>query len=258
MKLNRKYILIVVILAVLVLVGAGCSTESSKEGQEIEPSCKTCGGGGEPADYDTQLQIIAKVIDGDTIKLQDNTKIRLIGIDSPEKGQCYYEESTNFTTQLLENKSVKLEKDISGKDDYDRLLRYVIILNEDPEQDNMLVNDYIVRQGYAQAVASPPDNRYRDLLVSAQEEALREKRGLWKECDYEAGLSDRREKDNEPTDPDCIIKGNISTRGYGRIYLLPGCDNYNTVKIDFTKGEQYFCTEEEAQKADFRKATNCP
>ena len=170
----------------------------------------------------------------------------------------YFEESTNFTTQLLEGKSVKLEKDISGKDDYDRLLRYVIIVNEDPKQDNLLVNDHIVRQGYAQAVASPPDNRYRDLLVSAQEEALREKRGLWKECDYELELSDRRENDDEPTDPNCIIKGNISTRGYGRIYLLPGCDNYETVKIDFTKGEQYFCTEEEAQEADFRKATNCP
>ncbi len=242
--MKTKNTIIILVLVALVLIGAGCGKE--------EKSAE------EPADYDTNLQVIAKVIDGDTIKLQDNTKVRLIGIDSPEKGECYYEESTSFVKELLEGKSVKLEKDISGKDKYDRLLRYVIIVNEDPEQDNLLVNDFIVRQGYAQAVASPPDNRYRDLFVSAQEEALREKRGLWKECDYEAGLSDRRENNDEPTDPNCIIKGNISTRGYGRIYLLPGCDNYKSVKIDFTKGEQYFCTEKDAEAAGFRRATNCP
>jgi len=121
-----------------------------------------------------------------------------------------------------------------------------------------LVNSHIVRLGYARAVASPPDNRYRDLLISAQEEALRENRGLWQACDYEDELSDRREKDDQPPGPDYIIKGNISTRGFGKTYLLPGCDNYKTVKIDFSKGERYFLTEADAVEAGFRKATNCP
>jgi len=212
----------------------------------------------ESKNYDKEPQEVVSVIDGDTIKIKDNIRIRLIGINAPDKGECYYEESRQFLKEFLEGKTVNLEKDISGKDDYGRPLRYVILPSDDPEQDNILVNDYIVRQGYAQAISSPPDNRYRDLLVSAQEEALRENRGLWKECEYEEGLSDRREKHFEPTDPDCIIKGNISTRGYGKVYFIPGCDNYEKVKIDSTKGETYFCTEKQAQEAGFRKATNCP
>jgi len=67
-----------------------------------------------------------------------------------------------------------------------------------------------------------------------------------------------REKDSGPSDPECIIKGNISEKGYGKTYLIPGCDNYKNVKIDQRKGEKYFCTEEEAFEAGFRKATNCP
>jgi hypothetical protein len=62
----------------------------------------------------------------------------------------------------------------------------------------------------------------------------------------------------EPESEDCIIKGNISQHEAGMIYMVPGCDNYNSTKIDPKRGEKYFCTEAEAEKAGFRKATNCP
>jgi len=202
--------------------------------------------------------VVKEVIDGDTIKIDDNIRIRLIGINAPDKGECFYQEARDFTKKLLEGKEVRLEKDISGKDVYNRLLRYVVLLATDPEGDNLLINDYLVREGYAQTVASPPDNRYRDLLSSAQEEAIRDGRGLWEECDYERENEGLREQNNLPQDPKCIIKGNISEKGYGKTYLFQGCDNYNLTKIDFRKGESYFCTEEEAEAAGFRKATNCP
>jgi len=210
------------------------------------------------AKLDEQSQLVVDVIDGDTIKIQKNIRVRLIGIDAPEKGECYYEQSREFAVDFLSNKYVKLEKDITAKDKYDRLLRYVVLLNEDVDQDNVLINDYFVRQGYAKYVSSPPDNRYRDLLSSAQEEAKKERRGLWNECDNDSGVESLREEDSLPTDENCIIKGNISEKGYGKTYLIPGCDNYNRVKVDTRKGEQYFCTEKEAQSAGFRKATNCP
>lgn len=213
----------------------------------------------EKGNYDKEPQLVVQVIDGDTIKIKDNVRIRLIGIDAPEKGECYYQESREFLIGFLQGKTVKLEKDISNKDDYDRLLRYVILLSDDPEMDNILVNDYIVRQGYAMYLSSPIDKRYQQLLVDAQETALRENKGLWKECEeYKQEISTRRQEDYEPTDSDCLIKGNISEKGYGKTYLMPGCDNYNRVKIDFRKGEQYFCTEKDAEAAGFRKATNCP
>ena len=145
--------------------------------------------------------------------------------------------------------------DISEKDKYDRLLRYVILEREG--EDNLFVNDYLVRQGLAIDIGIPPDNRYRDLLSSAGEEAKRERRGLWGKCETKEVLS-LREEDSVPQDPNCNIKGNISEKGYGKTYLIPGCDNYKSVKIDLRKGEQYFCTEQEALDAGFRKATNCP
>jgi micrococcal nuclease len=202
--------------------------------------------------------VVKEVIDGDTIKIDDDIRVRFIGINAPDKGECFYEESRDFTKKLLENQEVRLEKDISEKDIYDRLLRYVILINPDLEENNLLINDYLVRQGYAQSVASSPDSRYRDLLSSAQEEAIRENHGLWNKCDYERENEELREQDSLPSDPKCTIKGNISEKGYGMTYLIPGCDNYNLTKIDPRKGEGYFCTEKEAESAGFRKATNCP
>jgi len=205
-----------------------------------------------------QEAVVDYAIDGDTIKLPSGERVRLIGIDAPEKGQCFYEESRQFAQSFLDGKPVILERDISGTDDYQRLLRYVLLPAASENEDRLFVNGRIVREGYARAIASPPDNRYRDALVSAQEEAIRENRGMWAACEYEDKLAERREANDEPPTEAHVIKGNISTRGYGKTYLVPGCDNYNLVKIDLDKGEQYFRTEEEAQAAGYRKATNCP
>ena len=204
---------------------------------------------------DNMIYVATYITDGDTFKINNNTRIRLLGIDAPEKNECYYQESRQALIDLIEHKEIKLEKDITDKDRYDRWLRYAILIKKN--EDNMLVNDYMVRQGYAITTSIAPDNRYRDLLSTAQEKAKKNNLGLWAACDYETE-NPLREQDSGPTNPDCIIKGNISEKGFGRTYLIPGCDNYNTVKIDTRKGEAYFCTEEEAIQAGFRKATNCP
>ncbi len=56
---------------------------------------------------------------------------------------------------------------------------------------------------------------------------------------------------------ECNIKGNISS-SKERIYHVPGCASYNQTKIDTSKGERMFCSEEEARNAGWRKALNCP
>ena len=56
-------------------------------------------------------EIVKRVIDGDTLILEDNTEIRLVGVNAPEKSDPYYLEATNFTKKLVENKKVKLEYD---------------------------------------------------------------------------------------------------------------------------------------------------
>jgi micrococcal nuclease len=72
-------------------------------------------------------EIVKRVIDGDTLILEDNTEIRLVGVNAPEKSDPYYLEATNFTKKLVENKKVKLEYDAYTSDRFNRVLAYVII-----------------------------------------------------------------------------------------------------------------------------------
>ncbi|EKE13959.1 MAG: hypothetical protein ACD_12C00730G0001, partial [uncultured bacterium] len=82
-----------------------------------------------------------------------------------------------------EGKEIYIEKDVSETDKYKRLLRYVWIgdpLNASSEA--IFVNDYLVRQGFAQSSTYPPDVKYQQQFLEAQSEGKENKRGLWKEC----------------------------------------------------------------------------
>lgn len=122
-----------------------------------------------------------KVIDGDTIELADKTRVRYIGINTPElatktaAAQCFATQSAYINRQLAEGQEIGLEKDVSGADKYGRLLRYIYI-------DGVFINEFLVRQGYARVETIPPDVKYKDLFLSAEKEARENKRGLWKEC----------------------------------------------------------------------------
>jgi micrococcal nuclease len=210
--------------------------------------------------FENSLHPVVRVIDGDTIDIEDDIRVRLLGIDSPERGECFYKESKSFLKDLIGGKQVNIKKDITGVDKYGRFLRYVILPSNEPEEDDILVNEKIIKEGYAFTLAIAPDNEYRDLFFSAQELAKKKKRGLWGSCDYSDKQKTKeslREKNIEPINPECTIKGNISEKGYGKLYFLEGCPNYNRIKIDTRKGEQYFCTESEAKKAGFNLSDSC-
>ncbi len=124
---------------------------------------------------------VSFVIDGDTIVLSDKRKVRYIGINTPEIGrdkipsECYAKESTNINTQLVSGQEIEMEKDISEVDKYGRLLRYVW-------ENNVFINEFLVRQGYAKLETIPPDTRYNLLFKSAEIEAKENGRGLWGKC----------------------------------------------------------------------------
>lgn len=130
---------------------------------------------------DTQTFIVARVVDGDTIKLASGQTIRYIGIDTPEtkdprRGvQCYGKEAYEKNKELVEGKQVVLEKDISETDRYGRLLRYVYI-------NGVFINDYLVREGFAHASTYPPDVKYQEQFRNAQKEARENNKGLWALC----------------------------------------------------------------------------
>ena len=81
---------------------------------------------------DIQGVKVVRVVDGDTIQLEDGSKVRLLGIDTPERGQCGYKEATKNMQDLVLAKRIILVAD--GKqttDRYGRLLRYVDLGDKD-------------------------------------------------------------------------------------------------------------------------------
>jgi len=75
---------------------------------------------------DTENFVI-RVIDGDTFELASGEIVRLLCVDTPEENQSGYEEAKQFLSELILNKKIRLEKNISEKDKYGRLLRYVYV-----------------------------------------------------------------------------------------------------------------------------------
>lgn len=121
---------------------------------------------------------VTKVIDGDTIEISSGEKVRYIGINAPEltnRNECFAGKAKQKNVSLVLNKKVRLVKDISDKDKYGRLLRYVYI-------DKLFVNKTLVEEGYANAATYPPDIKFKDLFVQMQKQAQEQKRGLWNEC----------------------------------------------------------------------------
>ena len=121
---------------------------------------------------------VIRVIDGDTIELEDGRRVRYIGIDTPETVdpqkpvQCFGKEASLENKKLVEGKQIEMEKDISETDQYGRLLRYVWV-------EGIFVNEYLVREGFAHAVTFPPDVRYQELFLEAERKAREEGKGFW-------------------------------------------------------------------------------
>lgn len=128
--------------------------------------------------------LVKRVIDGDTIELSDGRKVRYIGINSSETVdprkpvECFGKEAKVENKRLTEGKIVRLEKDISQHDKYGRLLRYIYV-------GDVMVNEYLVRQGFAHAATYPPDVKYAEKFKEAETEARENNRGLWSNCSIE-------------------------------------------------------------------------
>jgi micrococcal nuclease len=111
--------------------------------------------------------LVTRVIDGDTIIVDIDGveyRVRYIGIDTPETvapGQpieCYGKEASERNRDLVEGKTVSLEKDVSETDQFGRLLRYVWV-------GETMVNAALVADGYALASTYPPDVQHSDLFA---------------------------------------------------------------------------------------------
>ena len=92
---------------------------------------------------------------------------------------AWHPRPTAFVDDAVAGRKVRLDRDISDRDHYDRLLRYVFV-------DGTLVEEELVRQGLAEAIEYPPDTKYAAALESAQAEAKSAHRGIWGDsCDVD-------------------------------------------------------------------------
>lgn len=141
------------------------------------------------AETNKNLVQVTKVVDGDTIDVLiggQKKSVRLIGINTPETVdprrpvQCFGKEASNETKRLLEGKQVLLTKDVSEVDKYNRLLRLVYLPLENGQL--LFVNDYLVREGFANNYTYPPDIKFDSQFRQAEQEAREQKRGLWSKC----------------------------------------------------------------------------
>jgi endonuclease YncB( thermonuclease family) len=130
--------------------------------------------------------LVVRVIDGDTIVLENNERVRYIGIDTPELSTgMKVEESLAFEAkaynqELVEGKRVRLEIDKKKRDRFGRILAYVY-------RGGMMINMELLRVGLARQIAYPPNLRYQKKFEAVETEAKRMGRGLWRK---EGGLLD--------------------------------------------------------------------
>ncbi len=181
---------------------SGGQTSAVQPSQEVQPPVAE-----EPTEYK-----VTYVVDGDTIEIEGDKRVRLIGINTPESGQPYFSEARNKLIELVLNKRVRLEKDVSDKDQYGRLLRYVYV-------GDLFVNLEMVRLGYANSYSYPPDIKYQDQLLAAEREAREKQIGLWAPAQELTGTivvsqmrADAAGDDNKNLNDEYFVLKNTSTK----------------------------------------------
>lgn len=117
---------------------------------------------------------VRTVIDGDTLVIADGTFVRLIGIDTPERDEFYYETAKTALTTMVEDQVITLVRDTTDQDQYGRLLRYVYV-------DETFVNLELVAAGHARVVWFAPDVAQYDQLREAAVQARAAGLGIWAE-----------------------------------------------------------------------------
>jgi hypothetical protein len=206
---------------------------------------------------DKENVIVERVIDGDTIVVENNTHVRLLGINTPEKGEKYYEEAKNFLEMIVLNKTVELEYGKEKYDRYRRELAYVIYKNAN-------VNLELVDEGYANFYFPSGKDKYYDNFLKNWEHCLSnnkylcEKSGdkcaecieleefnyknqeiiFYNKCSFDCDLSDWTIKDEGRKK---FNFGNFILEKNNKVRVIVGNET-NTENVLYWEGEEYVWT----------------
>lgn len=184
--------------------------------------------------------LVTKVIDGDTFVTEDKSVVRFDTLNAPELAFCGGPEAKQALESIILGKRVLLDtqvRDVNG--------RQVASVR----MGAIWVDEELIKTGWVAYSSSTVDRDHvlKNLDLQNREAA----KGIY------SPICTQRENTAYPK---CVIKGNISgeweTHGE-KAYHFPGCIQYNTTRIELYRGEQWFCTEKEAQKAGYTKSGGC-
>ena len=138
--------------------------------------------------------VVRRVIDGDTVELTNGLLVRYIGIDAPEvrrrahpgdvawragrthqwvvDPEPFGVAATELNKRLVEGHRVRLEYDVQTHDRFGRVLAYLYL-------GEVMVNEELLREGFAQLLTIPPNVRYAERFRTLAEDARHSQRGLW-------------------------------------------------------------------------------
>lgn len=186
------------------------------------------------------LYLIREIIDGDTFVTEDYSVVRFLGIGAPELGLCGGEEAKKHLEDLIAGKRVTLE--VLRRDSGGRQLGYAYL-------NKKMVNQELLKSGWY--FYNGAESFYGDQLKPAYYQAKEAKLGIYStKCTQTENLEN----------PKCQIKGNVSRSSSNlgdKTYHFPGCYRYDDVLVELHRGDQWFCSEKEAQEAGFVKSKNC-
>ena len=172
--------------------------------------------------------------DGDTIVLANGQRVRYIGINTPEidhakrTAQPYGYAARSYNKQMVLNRKIRLDFDLERQDRYGRQLAYVFL------PDGIFLNERILQKGYAFFLYRKPNLKYNQRLLKAQQEAMKARKGLWKNW-----------KEHK--------KRYIGNRNSMRFHL-ENCPHARNIK---RKNRIYFSTRWEAFEVGFAPAGGC-
>ena len=132
-----------------------------------------------PVETRRHLRQVKRVYDGDTIVLETGERVRLLGINTPEVESRHRANepggiaAKEWLQEQLKDKKVFLEYGQEKQDKYKRLLAHLFL------PDGKHLNVALVENGLAAVNIMPPNLRYTDKLIQAQQQAEQQKLGIW-------------------------------------------------------------------------------
>ena len=261
-------------LAILVLIATACTID--------EPPMSGSRTPGTVAADDERFAkaTVVNVVDGVTIDVERDGqmfRVRYLGIEVPgtdapgPDGVSLGKRARDFNVHLVMSQTVELEKGMVDTDSFGHLIRYVYV-------DGEMVNKALLTNGYATVAGFPADFKHKTSFALAEEGAKNERRGLWTSPSPVTGQATLSPTPavvqpfsggTLPVPPSMrnktaicdysgtvqpVIKGNIDRRTGEHIYHVPGSFFYSKTEVSESDGDRWFCTEEEASAAGWKRA----